>query len=342
MTFSLFCPAGFPKHNYEYYLSARAQIPRAGLYESHYVKANSPDGQSAFWLKHNILIWRDSNRPAVVELWGIWFERGKAPIALKQEVPLTDVKLATDTLQLHGPSIALETTGSQTQIQSGDRLMSWSLEFTPTAPPLILLPHAWMYEYRLPKKKILTPVPRMLVHGQLNVLGKIIQIDGWQGFRGHNWGTEHAYTYAYGNCTVFKEIPELMIDGFSAKLKLGPVITPFICASVLRHQVQDEPMNGLLTALSAQESVKFPQWQVTWKEGNRTLTLHQSAKKEDFVGLVYQHPSGQVSYCYNTKFAHTLVDFDSSEHHVHAESDVGELEFLFNEPIKGIELIGEK
>ena len=45
-----------------------------GLYESNYLKANSPDGKRAVWLKHTRLERVDG--PTIGELWVVLYERG--------------------------------------------------------------------------------------------------------------------------------------------------------------------------------------------------------------------------------------------------------------------------
>ena len=49
-----------------------------------------------------------------------------------------------------------------------------------------------MYRARLPRTKLLSPAPAARFSGSLTVDGRSIDVDGWRGMAGHNWGAQHA------------------------------------------------------------------------------------------------------------------------------------------------------
>ena len=62
-----------------------------GHVESHFLKATSPDGKQAIWVKHTILSERSAPERATAQIWGIAFDRrGERPRALgaKRVVPI--------------------------------------------------------------------------------------------------------------------------------------------------------------------------------------------------------------------------------------------------------------
>ncbi|MCX7633708.1 MAG: hypothetical protein N2Z22_10290, partial [Turneriella sp.] len=63
-----------------------------GHYESYFVRANYD--HRAFWIRYTIYQNEPGKgqKPAMGELWAIWFEKGKPPIAAKSEFPLTEVR----------------------------------------------------------------------------------------------------------------------------------------------------------------------------------------------------------------------------------------------------------
>ena len=65
-----------------------------GIYESNYLKANSPDGQRGLWIKHNLL--RRLDGTGLGGFWVIWFERGRPPGVVKHEVQWPDLNLSQD------------------------------------------------------------------------------------------------------------------------------------------------------------------------------------------------------------------------------------------------------
>lgn len=326
-------PRGLPSHHYDAY---QWGPERAGLYESNYLKANSEDGRYGLWLKHNILSWKDRRRGAVVELWCVLFVRGEEVRVWKEELPVDAVRLGRDEVSMEGEGVLLSPGRTATRIRDGGREVSWDIALRPETEaeaPLVHFPYAGLYTWKLPKKKLLTPEPRQRWNGVLRFDGEELEIRDWVGFRNHNWGTEHAHTYAYGNCNLFRDAPGVVADGFSARLRVGLWKTPLLSALIVRDDVEDHAFNSVRTILTAQAHLAFPRWELKLQSRTHKVSWVQEAQAEDFVGLAYQHPDGKMSYCYNTKWAKTTVELEHcSGARKRWESDLGELEFLFTKP----------
>lgn len=339
-----FRPSGFAAHDYDFY----QWTPYAahGLYESNYLHAHSPDGRLAIWIKHNILATPRDAKPPVLELRAVLFERGLPPIALGQVLPLKSMSMAEGLLGLKGPNVLLMATQTRSKIEDQLGRMEWEIDITPSdEPAMIHLPYAWMYRAAFPKKKLLTPMPHGLFNGALRLTQagqtREILMHNWIGFRGHNWGTEHAHSYAYGNCNDFPAMPDLRVDGFSVRLKMAGLLTPWLSPLLIRHQGRDHALNGLMQSWRSRCQVNFPEWRVCAKSPAGDFEWLQRAAPESFVGLIYRHPNGRVAYCYNSKAAHsTLRHTQAGRVLWEAQSDAGELEFLFHTPLPGIPLHG--
>jgi len=326
----------FPTHGYDFVQWTRGQRK---LYESNYLKANSPDGRRGLWIKHNILAPASKRHQPVLELWCVWFDRDAEgpPIALKQEVPMGRVAAAKTGLRIEGEGLLLTDRETRTQLtDASGREASWDLSFEPSEPILFHLPHARLYRGPFPKKKLTTPAPRLQFNGWLEIDGTRHEIKDWTGLRGHNWGTEHAWAYAYGNCNLFQEDEQAVLDMFTAKIKIGPIKSPWLSMGVLRVGGREYGINRLRHAITTSAVVDFPRWRVQIPSSYGTLETEWALDPADTIGLRYLHPDGKVSYCYNTKFAEVTVRFGD----VHLTSDQAELEFLFAEPIPGIALHG--
>jgi hypothetical protein len=197
--------------------------------------------------------------------------------------------------------------------------------------PIFFFSHPRMYTAPFPKKKIITPAPRLRFTGHLDILGTRIDVRDWIGLRGHNWGSEHAFSYAYGNCNLFREDPEALIDLFTAKVRVGPLITPWVSLGILRQTVSSTAF-AHCDGPSPRAVVAFPHWAVTLRRPNLSLETHWQADPAQTVCLRYLHPNGRLAYCYNTKFATLTARLDGLE----LTSDQAELEFLTNEPLPDI------
>ena len=75
--------------------------------------------------------------------------------------------------------------------------VSWELEFDSDgrglSPPPLRVP----LRAPLPKTKFLSPYPDARFSGTVTVDGERLEIDGWPGMIGHNWGAEHAERWTW-------------------------------------------------------------------------------------------------------------------------------------------------
>lgn len=325
-----------PSHGYDF---VQWTPGTRGLYESNYLKANSPDGKKGIWLKHNILA-PLGDEPAMLELWCVLFDQDKGrPRAFKQMRPMSQVKTGVGSLRIEADEVLLTGRHTKTKVVDGSgKSASWDLKLTPKEAPLYHLPHAKMYVMGFPKKKPITPAPRLKFDGTLDFDGESVEIKDWIGIRGHNWGTEHAYCYAYGNCNLFREDEVALVDMYTAKIRLGPVKSPWLSQGILRTGGQEEKFNSLRFMVTPNAVIDWPEWRVTIKAKGAALETTWRLDPEQTIGLRYLHPDGKVSFCYNTKFAELRLKRGALE----LTSDQAELEFLYTEPIPGIPLHGEE
>ena len=326
----------FPSHGYDF---VQWSPSKRKLFESNYLKANSPDGRRAFWFKHNILAPADRKHPAVLELWCVLFDRDAGPPrAVKQTVHMDQLIVAKTNLRIEGENILLTDRETRTTVRQEDgKKASWNITYESRADGLYMFPNNYLYTGPFPKKKILTHAPRCIFNGSLEFEGETIDVVDWVGIRSHNWGSEHAFSYAYGNCNLFGEDESALIDLASAKLKLGPIITPWMSVGVLRHGDQQYDFNAPHRWITRKAVIDFPRCEVKLVSKRGELRTKWHLDPQQTVCLRYLHPNGTVSYCYNSKFAHVEVQHGNRV----LTSDSALLEFLFNEPIPGIPIHGD-
>jgi hypothetical protein len=313
--------AAMSRDDYERHL-ARDQ---PGLYESHYLKANSGDGGEAFWIKHNLLV--PPGGGGIAEFWFIWFRRDESPRVWKREVPVGELTLGSTELALRGDRFQLDRSGCEGRI--GDA--SWRLKFSGGLSPLFHFASPRMYRGSLPKKKLMTPAPNLRFDGELAIAGRTVAVAAWIGLRGHNWGSEHAYSYAYGSCNRWDDAAtDRTVDGFTARIKLGRMLSPWLSSLIYWGEGARVERNGLRHWMNRSAVVEPLRWRLSY----RGLELVMQGRRDQYAGLRYRHPGGQESYCYNTKFANVSVTTHTGKH----TSDAGEHEVLFPEPLPDVPL----
>ena len=307
-----------PRHPFEHIVSAEI----SGIYESNYLKANSPDGQYGLWIKHNLL--RPVSGQGLGEFWFILSRPDAPPIVAKREVDLMKISLGEDQIAIDHDEVHLSPNAASGQIAD----CYWNLRLSGADEPLLHFPWDWMYTAGFPKKKAITPAPHLRFDGEIRVGDSRIPVSAWEGLRGHNWGREHAWTYAYGNCHIWSDGGRRTVDGFSAKIKLlGGLKSPWLSTVVSRNP----------TIALNQPNHWFGGVDVTplsWRLHRSDSTLSMRTEASRMVGLRYAHPSGEESYCYNTKFA----EVDWLTPNGQFTSTLGELEVLTPEPVDGIPL----
>ena len=76
------------------------------------------------------------------------------------------------------------------------------------AEPFRHLPYDFLYRARLPRTKLLSPDPDARFTGSVTVDGERLELDGWPGMVGHNWGAEHAERWSWIQANDFDGAPD--------------------------------------------------------------------------------------------------------------------------------------
>jgi hypothetical protein len=279
-----------------------------GHYESYFQRANHPQRPLAFWIRYTVFSPRRQPEAALGELWAIYFDGEAGRIyATKQVFPLAACSFSSKSLDVCiGPAI-LQDGVLQGQSASGGHALSWSLSYGEGLRPLLLLPESF-YTGGFPKAKALVGTPNAVYQGKLIVDEQEVQVDGWQGSQNHNWGSRHTDDYLWGQVAGFDDAPQAFLELSTARLRLGPLWTPWMSLIVLRLGNEEFALNGLLQSVRASKSFENIVGQsLTWNVDSRISDLHISAEISaplaGFVGLHYANPPGGEKICLNTKLA---------------------------------------
>jgi hypothetical protein len=274
---------------------------KAGHYESFYVKACRPDGGLGIWIRHTV-----HKRPGQEPTGSIWFtlfdHAALAPRATKVTVPASRLAspagswISVGDAEI-GPG---EAKGS---VDAEGLAAAWSLRFEGSAEPCRYLPADWLYAAPLPRTKFVAPFPDALFEGRLEVDGESIEIAGWPGMIGHNWGTEHAERWVWLEGTGFPDSPDTYFDAGAARVKLGSRTSPWVPAGMLMLDGVEHRLGGLGRVRSAriEESPDACSFLLPGKD--IVVRGHVAAPRKDFVGWVYADPKGGEHHTVNCSVA---------------------------------------
>jgi hypothetical protein len=278
-----------------------ARFPRvaakAGHYESFYVKACRPGGGQGIWIRHTV-----HKRPGAEPNGSIWFclfdREAEGPRATKVTVPAAELSAPTGSwIRVDGAEIGPGR--ARGAVDTDAVKASWELTFSGDAEPCKYLPSDRLYETRLPKTKFVAPYPDARFSGHLEIDGEAIELDGWPGMIGHNWGTEHAERWVWLEGTGFADSPDTYFDAGAARIKLGPWTTPWIPSGMLMLEGVAHRLGGFGQIRGATIEASPGECSFVLPGKDIVVRGKVSAPKKDFVGWVYADPKGPEHHTIN-------------------------------------------
>lgn len=231
---------------------------RAGMYESFYLRAVSPDRSLGAWIR--CTVHKPPGRPALGSVWCTVFDAGaerpfmhkltsaqlRAPAA--GWIAIGDVSATSEggNAGADGVVAAGEGEGAslgpgQSRGRCGDA--RWSLRLRAREPELRHLSHAWLYKAPLPRTKLTSPAPAASFDGRLELAGReAIELREWPGMVGHNWGSEHAERWIWLHGIDFAGAPDAWLDLALGRVRLAGRVTPWVasgalCIDGVRHRL---------------------------------------------------------------------------------------------------------
>ncbi len=268
-----------------------AQLPlSAGHYESFYLKACHPEQPLGVWIRYTV-----HKRPDATPTGSLWFTLFDAAAEGPQARKLT---------------VPRPTAGGGDWIRVGEAVLGdgvargevedagWDLRFASAEPPLFHLPRDWMYRAPLPRTKLLSSRPAATFSGRVRVGERELEVEGWRGMVGHNWGTQHAerWIWLHGLTSAGD-----WLDLALGKVKLGPLTTPWVASGALGLGGERLALGGPGKRSEVHETPRRCDFTVAGK-GVR-VRGEVSAAPKDFVGWVYADPDGPEHHTVNCSVA---------------------------------------
>jgi hypothetical protein len=270
-----------------------------GHYESFYLRASHPSEPLGIWIRHTVH--KPPDAPPSGSVWFTLFE-ANGPKASKVTVGEEQLSVPDGGYIRVGDSEIGP--GRASGSAPSDRLSpSWELTFDDGAPAFRHLARDWMYRAPVPRTKTLSPYPSTTFSGRVTVDGREIEVDGWRGMVGHNWGAEHAERWIWTNGMGFDGHPEAYIDAAIGRIKVGPLTTPWIGNGVLF-------VDGELYRLGGPERLRStvvretPHGaQIVLPGSGVKVSGRVGAEGSRFVGWVYADPDGPEHNTVNCSIA---------------------------------------
>jgi hypothetical protein len=266
---------------------------RAGHYESIYLTAHHPSEPVAVWIRYTV-----HKPPGAAPTGSIWFTLFSPGGPIAGKVTTDDLRSdATDLLAVGGYG-SVHRDGAEGTITARGIDIAWQLRFDSAEDELRHLPYSWMYRAPVPRTKATSPYPASRVNGTVTVGDRTLELDAWPGMLGHNWGAEHAHRWIWLRGASFVEVPDAWLDVVIGRLKIGPVVLPWIANGVLAWNGVRHRIGGLGRRVIVRE--RRDGCDLVLPGPQMSLSVQVSAPLAASVGWEYADPAGgrhQVRNC---------------------------------------------
>jgi hypothetical protein len=273
----------------------------AGHYESFYIKTTQPGGGLGIWLRHTVHK-RPESEPTA-SLWLTVFDAdAPEPVATKLTVG-SERLAAPEAGYIEIADARLEPGRAMGALSTEALSASWELSYTDAYEPFHHLPYEWLYRAPLPRTKLLSPHPGASFSGVLTVGERTIELDGWPGMIGHNWGTEHAERWIWIHGAFEGNGGSGYLDIGAGRIKVGPLTTPWVANGALALDGELHRLGGL-DRIRSTEIDEHPT-RCEFRLAGKGIAVRGSLRGErrNFVGWVYADPDGPEHNTVNCSIA---------------------------------------
>ena len=276
----------------------RSTKSRVG-YESWYLKASHPTEPLGVWIRYTT-----HTKPGGDERGSLWFTLfGPEPSAAK--FTSGPESLSRGGGQFIRISDSVFAAGRVSGSVTG---ASWDLTFEHSEPEVRHLPREWMYRLPMPRTKLVSPFPAARFSGRVSFGARTVQLEGWPGMVGHNWGSQHAERWIWMHGTSFGgRAQDTWLDVAIGQIKIGPWTTPWIANGVLSLDGERLRVGGI-EHIHATRIDEYPDHaDFTLPGVGLTISGSVRAPRERFVGWAYADPDGSEHHTVNCSIAEMRI-----------------------------------
>jgi hypothetical protein len=329
------------------------QLPHGGgaHVESWFLEANDPAGGRGFWARGSVFARPRSADPSsapvppVAEACAIAFDRERGHVATKSTVPLASARFARGAIDVAIDGCELSLGRARGAIDTGGRALAWDLAVGPErAAPITHLPKTSLYRAKIPSTKLVTPLSDATLEGSLRVrrgpreAEETWDLGGWRAMIGHHWGPARAHLYAWAHCNVWDDAEDLVLEGASARVRVGPLLSPMATVLFVRWKGRTWDLNAREILGQNRGLISLRRWEATSVSRDTKLKVELSAETDDFVGLHAPNPRGSMTYDLVTSLARARLELTSGASSFVAHSRAAALEIGTRDAAHGVRM----
>lgn len=277
---------------------------RRGWYEVWFCKLVYPAENCGFWFRYTLLAPSKGLGEPVSELWGMFYDGSDAHrnMAIKETFPIAHLQADRQRFHLQLNGAILGHGQARGRLLKGNQRIEWDLSFEPNSEPYYHL-FPLLRRLEITKTRICSPHLDTRWSGRLTVNDREIILTGAPGQQSHIWGIKHAERWTWAHCNAFAGQPDVVLEGFSAVIKVGPWTLPPLTPLHIRYRGEAYTFNRPGSLLRNRSRFRLGSWEFEAEGEAIRFAGEVHGKLENLIGVRYTDPDGEPRFCYHDELA---------------------------------------
>jgi hypothetical protein len=256
------------------------------------------------WLRYDFAVPTKLHGGGTASLEAVYVDRDGTKIALKKDFDMGvyEVMHAEDFIRIGDAGFSLA--GCSGEIVGDKDTLRWELGFEDPVVSLRLYPYSFLYSGSFPRTKYCAPRLLGFVTGTVFVNHRKITLFRSRVHQGHIYGTALAHTWAWANCTEFREDSEAYFEALTARVPVGGKPLRPLSLFCIGMEGRQFCSNSILKMFWWNKShPDFDGWRGEFEKGGFRFEFSIKRDSNETVGVAYHGPNGETRYCYNNLMA---------------------------------------
>jgi hypothetical protein len=191
------------------------------------------------------------------------------------------------------------------RVTSGDRALTWSLDFDPADRCYQHLPPSLRKRAERRFSTVCSPNLSVAFTGAVELDGETVRFDGEPGCQSHRWGRRNSHSWAWAHCADWEDGARAVFEGVTARTGRR---VPAFTSLYLRHRGEDLTFSDVRSALRAHSRFELPTWAFSSHNGRWKIAGAARLRLDRSVQVRYDDPDGGVRHCTNSEIGDLALE----------------------------------
>jgi hypothetical protein len=280
--------------------NAPAWDGRPGRYEVWYLTFNDLPTRTGFWIRYTLAA--PTAGPPHARLWFAGFDAASPArgFALNQGFPREALRLSAAPFEVGIGAAWLRHDGAQGELEGHGHHARWDLRWPPSSWTHRHLPDL-VYRTSFADTRVLSPNPRIDLHGTVEMDGRRFELDGAPGGQTHLWGRRHADSWAWGRCSAFQQGGPALLEAVTVRVRRAGVLMPALTLLTLYLDGEELRFTRLRDLRRTRGHFGGGRYAFAAEGSDARLEGEFSCPAAQRVLAEYRDPDGAPRYCANTE-----------------------------------------